>query len=241
MRSEFFQTRHFKLRHDRCAMKIGTDGILLGAWAGATDGQDILDIGCGSGIIALMMAQRFPHSLVDAIDIDKDATQQANENFADSPYASRMKAYESGVQSFRPDVSAITIEEMKNGEGKYEAIVCNPPFFVDALPCPDDQRTTARHAVSLTYAELAHDAFRLLSYGGDFSIVIPSESFSDFEAAAIISGFIIKRICRVKTTSTKPSKRVLATFTNKPIPDIEISEMTIGDETYTNITNPFLI
>lgn len=226
MSSELFETEHFKVRQDRCAMKIGTDGILLGSWAEATDGHDILDIGCGTGIIALMMAERFPHSHVDAIDIDSDAAQQASENFAGSPYASRMKAYESSVQEYRQEVKVTTISELKSNEGKYGAIVCNPPFFVDSLTCPDDKRTTARHTLSLSFSDLAHAAFRLLAYGGLFSVVIPTDSFADFEAKAIIAGFITKRICHVKTTETKPPKRVLVEFTNKPISETEVS--TIG-------------
>lgn len=227
MSSEVFETKHFKVRQDRCAMKIGTDGILLGSWAQATDGLDILDIGCGTGIIALMMADRFPHSHVDAIDIDGDAATQASENFATSPYASRMKAYNSSVQDFRPEIKVSTIEELKSLDGKYGAIVCNPPFFVDSLTCPDDKRTTARHTLSLSFSDLAHAAFRLLAYGGLFSVVIPTDSLADFEAKAIIAGFITKRICYVRTTETKPPKRVLVEFTNKPIDKTEKTEKTL--------------
>jgi len=215
--SEEFYTEHFKVRQDRCAMKIGTDSILLGSWAQAADGEDILDIGCGTGIIALMMAERFPHSHVDAIDIDGDAAEQASENFADSPYAQRMKAYKSSVQEYRPEIKVTTISELESNEGKYGAIVCNPPFFVDSLTCPDDKRTTARHTLSLSFSDLAHAAFRLLAYGGLFSVVIPTDSLADFEAKAIIAGFIVKRICYVRTTATKPPKRVLVEFSNKPM------------------------
>lgn len=225
--SDLFETKHFKVRQDRCAMKIGTDGILLGSWAQASDGQDILDIGCGTGIIALMMAERYTLSHVDAIDIDGDAAMQASENFVASPYALRMKAYKSSVQEYRTDVKVSTIEELKSNMGKYGAIVCNPPFFVDSLACPDDRRTTARHTLSLSFSQLVHDAFRLLAYGGKFSVIIPTDGFANFGAYATIAGFIAKRICYVRTTSTKPPKRVLVEYTNKPIEKTEISEMNL--------------
>lgn len=213
----FFKTEHFTVRQDRCAMKVGTDAVRLGSWAAATDGQAILDIGCGTGIIALMMAERFPHSFVGAIDIDADAVRQASENFAASPYSERMSAQVCRVQDYRPSLSSATIEELKNMEGKYGAIVCNPPYFVDSLTCPDERRTTARHCVSLSYGDLAQAAFRLLAYGGDFSVVLPTDSLHSFEAAAIIAGFITKRVSFVETTETKPPKRVLVAFTNKPL------------------------
>lgn len=234
MGNDFFETKHFKVRQDRCAMKVGTDSILLGSWAQATDGQDILDIGCGTGIIALMMADRYRHSNVDAIDIDGDAAQQASENFAASPFASRMRAYGNCAQDFRPNIKSTTIEELKNDEGKYGAIVCNPPFFVDSLTCPDGRRTTARHALSLSFSDLAHAAFRLLAYGGLFSAIIPTDCFSDFEAKAIIAGFIIKRLCYVRTTETKPPKRVLVEFTNKPIEKTEVSTFCLNPQQYEN-------
>lgn len=239
--SKIFQMKQFNVEQDRCAMKVGTDGILLGAWAQANDGEDILDIGCGTGIIAMMMAQRFSHSMVDAVDIDGDAASQASENLANSPFAVRMKACRCGVQEYRPNVKVSTIEELKSIEGKYGAIVCNPPFFVDSLICPDDKRTTARHNLSLSFSDLALAAFRLLAYRGKFSVVMPADSFKDFEATAIIAGFITQRICYIKTISTKPPKRVLVEFTNKPIVKMETKEMTIGDETYNDMTKPFLI
>lgn len=241
MKGEVFETRLFKVRQDRCAMKIGTDGILLGAWARATNGEAILDIGCGTGIVALMMAQRYESSHVDAIDIDGDAAQQASENFANAPFTNRTKAYETSVQDFREDLKVSSIDELKRTDGKYFAIVCNPPFFVNSLTCPDDKRTTARHTLTLSFSDLAHAAFRLLAYGGSFSVVIPADALTEFESFAIIAGFITSRICFVKTTSTKPPKRVLVEFTNKPIDITKISEITIGDEKYKKITSQFLI
>lgn len=223
MKNEVFETKHFNVRQDRCAMKVGTDGILLGSWAQAADGRDILDIGCGTGIVALMMADRYSHSHVDAIDIDGDAAQQASENFATSPFASRMEVYKGSIQHFRLDVNSSTLWEMKSGVGKYSAIVCNPPFFANSLISPDDKRATARHTLSLGYSDLVHAAYRLLAYGGKFSVIIPTDSLADFEAKAVIAGFITKRICYVKTTSTKPPKRVLVEFTNRPIEKTEVS------------------
>ena len=136
-----FTFKQFVVKHDMCAMKVGTDGVLLGSWA---DGGDrILDIGTGTGLIALMMAQRFDGAHIDCIDIDPKACQQARGNVADSRFSSRINVYHSDVSSFEPPQ-------------QYDSIVCNPPFFSESLKCPDEQRSMARHTDSL----LPQDLFR---------------------------------------------------------------------------------
>ena len=153
-------------------MKVGTDGTLLGAWAQVPvtpSPTHILDIGTGTGLIALMMAQRFPDSQVLGIDIDADAVTQAKKNVEASPFSSRIT------------IQLADIRELQSPE-PFDAIVSNPPYFVDSLTCPDDQRTTARHAVNLSYAELMKTSFRLLSDDGYFSVVIPTDCRSRLEA-----------------------------------------------------------
>ena len=187
MSNDYFQFRQFRVRQQRCAMKVGTDGTLLGAWAQMPMVRGrILDIGTGTGLIALMMAQRFPESSVMGIDIDAEAVAQAQENVEESPFAQRITIRQADVLQL-------------DDHEKYDAIVCNPPYFVNALTCPDKQRTTARHTVSLSYEGLVQTAARLLTAEGLFSVVIPVDSRSDLETAARLNGLFPSRVCMVRT------------------------------------------
>ena len=162
MANSFFKFQQFTVRQEHCAMKVGTDGTLLGAWANG--GRSVLDIGTGTGLIALMMAQRFPEARVTAIDIDQAACLQAHDNVAASPFASRIQIVQADVADYEAE--------------PFDVIVSNPPYFVESLTCPDYQRTTARHTASLTYQTLMCSAFRLLSDEGRFSVIIPFDSRS---------------------------------------------------------------
>ena len=190
-------------------MKVGTDGTLLGAWAKASEGAcSILDIGTGTGLIALMMAQRYPQAEVTAIDIDDGAVRQAKENVSASSFADRIKVIKADVLTF-------------NEEEKYDSIVCNPPFFEDSLTCPDPQRTEARHTVSLGYRQLMEAAFRLLKYDGCFSLIIPSDCRTRLESEAHMRGFFISRVCSVQTTPSKTPKRYMIELTKHPVNEID--------------------
>ena len=237
MSNSYFEFRQFTVRQDRCAMKVGTDGTLLGAWADipADNRQKrILDIGCGTGLITLMMAQRFPECEVIGIDIDEDAVAQACENVSLSPFSDRVVVYHQDIMKFN-DISS------------FDAIVSNPPYFVDSLTCPDNQRTTARHTVSLTYEGLMKQAFQLLKDDGIFSVVIPSENRSRIEAAACLEGFFMTRVCLVKTTPKKQPKRQLIEFKKHPGKELVIEEGTIEDlpnvrsDWYQQLTKEFYI
>ena len=126
-----FQFKQFIINQDECAMKVGTDGVLLGAWA--MGGSRVLDVGTGTGIIAIMMAQRYAEADILAIDIDEGSVHQAKDNVAASPYVSRI------------NVSQIMVQDMDASfAGLFDAVVSNPPFFIDSLQAPDHQRTIAR-------------------------------------------------------------------------------------------------
>ena len=235
MSNDYFQFRQFIVHQQRCAMKVGTDGTLLGAWAAAPSVKcRILDIGTGTGLIAMMMAQRFPQSEVIGIDIDPEAVAQARENVRLSPFSER-----------------ITIEHqdlMKlDDTERFDVIVSNPPYFVDSLECPDDQRTMARHTVSLTYDGLIRQAFRLLKDDGSLSLVIPAESRSLIESAASLSGFFLSRVCLVKTTPRKQPKRQLVEFRKHSVKELIIEEGIIEDSPngrsawYQQLTKDFYI
>ena len=235
MSNDYFQFRQFVVHQQRCAMKVGTDGTLLGAWAAAPSGQcRILDIGTGTGLIALMMAQRFPEAEVTGVDIDEDAVAQADENVRLSPFSERIRICHLDILNFTDIIG-------------FDAIVSNPPYFVDSLACPDDQRTIARHAVSLTYEQLMHQAYRLLKDAGRFSVVVPSDCRAKIEAAACLEGFFTTRVCLIKTTPRKQPKRQLIEFQKHPVSELDISEGVIEvspnvrSEWYQQLTKEFYI
>ena len=223
MANDYFRFKQFTVFQGQCAMKVGTDGTLLGAWA--RGGCRILDIGTGTGLIALMMAQRFNDASVVGIDIDEASVCQAKENVAASPFAARI-----AIRQY--DVMAM--------QGCFDAIVCNTPFFVDALQCPDDRRTIARHAETLTYRQLMLSAWRLLDDSGELSVVIPFDCKQRLETEAFLVGFSKVRECAVKTTSRKPPRRFLLAFRKHPAP-MESEELVIGSEEYNALTNEFYL
>lgn len=216
-------------------MKVGTDGTLLGAWALASAGAcRVLDIGTGTGLIVLMMAQRYPEAQAIAIDIDEKAVFQAQENVLASPFADRIQVFQADVQTFEDSE-------------KFDSIVCNPPFFEDSLVCPDPQRTEARHTVSLGYRQLMESAFRLLKDDGRFSLIIPTDSRSRLESEAHLRGFFISRLCSVQTTPKKSPKRYMIEFIKYPVNEIDITngilELSpqIKSDWYRELTQEFYI
>lgn len=214
MSNSYFSFRQFTVRQERCAMKVGTDGTLLGAWA--RGGQTVLDIGTGTGLIALMMAQRYPESQVTAIDIDEDAVEQARENVEASPFAGRISV----VQG---DIRTKDSTEGQAADARYEAIVVNPPYFYESLECPDSQRTTARHTSALSYRELMTAVRRLLADDGELSVVIPFDCKARLESEAALAGFSKCRECGVRTTPRKPPRRYLLAFRMHPV-ELETTE-----------------
>ena len=212
-------------------MKVGTDGLLLGAWA--QGGKHVLDIGTGTGFIALMMAQRFPDAHVDAIDIDVDAASQAEDNARRSPFADRVA------------VRCVSLQEYV-AEREYDSIVCNPPFFTQSLQSPDSKRTLARHSIALPFDDLFRHARRLMSEDGVLSIVVPSDALSQIETAAVMNNLFLVRRCFVRTTRKKPARRLLLSFSQKPSPfhdEEEVIQEAVNEpsEWYRNITCDFLL
>ncbi len=197
MSNQSFTFRQFTIYQDRCAMKVGTDGVILGAWAHG--GANILDIGTGTGLITLMLAQRFGKARLTAVEIDHEAAIQANDNAKASPFADRVNIVETPIQSF-------------SAQEKFDAIVSNPPFFTDSLKNPDSQRATARHADTLPYRELFASVRSLLDEDGEFSAVIPFDCLTLFTAEAYLSGLAMSRRCAIRTTPRKQPKRYLVAF-----------------------------
>ena len=192
-----FRFKQFAVRQDATPMKVGTDGVLLGAWASVrpSDRRE-LDIGTGTGLIALMLAQRAAQAEVVAVDVEDVA--EARANAAASPWADRIRVEQVAVQRFEPGV-------------RFDLVVSNPPFFVDSLTCPDTRRTTARHAVRLSFEELRDAAVRLLAPGGRFAVVLPIEAALRFIGLCCGPLRLVRRT-DVRTTPRRPAKRVLLEF-----------------------------
>ena len=218
-----FRFKRFVIEQDLCAMKVGTDGVLLGAWANG--GKKILDIGTGTGVIALMMAQRYPCSHVTAIDIDEGAVLQAMQNVRLSSFHDMVEVRQERVQEHREE---------------YDAIVSNPPFFIDALNAPDARRNTARHADTLTYGELMQTAWRLLSSDGELSVVVPFDYRQRMEDEATFVGFFPSRVCAVRTVEGRAARRYLLAFRKHPC-ERDYQAMTIGDDNYKKLTKDFYL
>lgn len=199
MSNNSFTFQKFTIHQDRCAMKVGTDGVLLGAWAHG--GKRILDIGTGTGLVAIMMAQRFADAHVTAVEIDHNAALQACNNANCSPFACRIGIVETSIQNFEV-----------HGTQLFDSIVSNPPFFTDSLKNPDSQRATARHADTLPYRDLFTAVKRLLAEDGEFSAIIPSNCLTSFIAEAYLAHLVPIRRLAIRTTPRKQPKRLLVSF-----------------------------
>lgn len=233
-----FQFKQFFVKHDRCAMKVGTDGVLLGCWCPVPttireireirteQSFAILDIGTGSGLIALMLAQRCPEAQIDAIDIDADAVAQARENFATSPWAERLHVSQCSLQEWK----------MVNGKcenGKlYDCIVSNPPYFVNSLKNPDTARCTARHNDTLPFSDLIAESAKRLAPEGTLAVIVPAEADQELQALARQHGLQCTQRCYVHPKPGRPAKRVLIAWqqTIREIREIRTEQLTLEDE-----------
>lgn len=201
---EPFRFKQFEINQDRCAMKIGTDGVLLGSWTNITAAKSILDIGAGTGIIALMLAQRSSAETIDAIEIDSNAYEQCVDNFEISPWGDRLYCYHAGLDEF--------IEEI---EDLYDLIVCNPPFYTESVTSGDLQRDQARQNEFLPFNELLEGISILISEHGIFSTIIPFKEKDDFIRLAASHELFPSRCLNVKGNPAAEVKRVLLEFTKQ--------------------------
>jgi len=214
MSNSYFNFKQFTVYQDRCAMKVGIDGVLLGAWCNVVDTDHILDIGTGTGLIALMIAQR-SNSLIDAIEIDSTAVLQASENVKHSPWANRIKVEEVSLQDFAATTSQ-----------RYDLIVSNPPYFINSLKAPSEDRNVARHTDSLTHEELISNAIHLLKPEGRICIILPVNEALLCRDFALCNGLFCTREVKVIPKPTTNPKRTLLEFRLQPIQQ-EVSELVI--------------
>lgn len=217
--SKKFVFKQFTVHQDQCAMKVGTDGVLLGAWTSLDhQPETILDVGAGTGLIALQLAQRSVAETIDAIELDEAAYEQCVANFEGSPWADRLFCYHAGFDEFVDEI-----------EDKYDLIVSNPPFYTEEVGSGDTMRNQARQNSSLPFDELLKGVSGLLSEGGLFSVIIPHKEERGFVELAAASGLYLNRITRVKGNPNVDYKRSLMEFGfSKTV--IEESELTIERE-----------
>ena len=204
MPNPYFRFKQFTVYHDRCAMKVGIDGVLLGVWSRIGKANRILDIGTGTGLIALMLAQR-SDSLIDAIDIDAEAVCQAMENVKQSPWAHRIKV---NLQSLYDFAMA--------GTQHYDLIVSNPPYFANSLKAPSEKRTIARHTDTLTHEDLLLHAKGLLNPEGRICIILPRNEALHCKEYALNNGLHCTREVQVIPKPLAVPKRTLMEFSLQP-------------------------
>ena len=222
----YFQFKQFTVFHDRCAMKVGTDGTVLGAWVDLEGARQILDIGTGTGLIALMLAQRsqavnsvarshlnamsapIDSVTIDAVELDAAACLQAQENVRRSPWADRIYVHHDSIQDYVSRCSQT-----------YDLVVSNPPFFENVSKAQSEARTLARHTDSLSPTDLLQSAAQLLNATGRLAAIYPCEAAQRFQEQAEAAGFWCSRKLAIKPTLAGATKRIAMEFSKSKIPN----------------------
>lgn len=228
-----FQFKQFTITQNLCAMKVGTDGVLLGAWTKTPNGT-VIDIGSGTGLIALMLAQRNANSIIDAIDLNENAFLQTKANIENSLWHNRITAHHIALQDFNPNK-------------KYQLIVSDPPFFVNSSKSGNKAKDLARHTDELSFSDLLQSVINLLLPDGIFSVVLPFSVATEFIELAKTHQLYLNRLCEVKPNLAKPPKRVLMEFSLLE-KELEVTTLTIETNqrhvytpAYQNITKDFYL
>jgi tRNA1Val (adenine37-N6)-methyltransferase len=218
MSNNFFSFKQFTVYQDQCAMKVGTDGVLLGSWAAVESVSRILDAGSGTGLIALMLAQRST-AIIDGVEIEKNACLQSRKNVAGSPWHSRINLYHDSIQHFTETTSL-----------RYNLIVSNPPYFHDSLKPPVKSRSLAKHNEGLDYAALLSCSSKLLLPGGQLSIIIPAGDQKQFTIQADFHRLQPSRLTWVRPAPGKAYSRCLMEFKAMPGISCDENELIIRNE-----------
>ena len=231
-----FTFKNFSVIQDQCDMKIGTDGVILGAWTSIKNQPfSILDIGAGTGVLSLMMAQRSNAEVIDALEVDAKAYEQCVENFEQSPWGNRLFCYHAALREF--------VEEI---EDQYDLIICNPPFYSEDYKTENKQRDLARFQDAMPFEHLIESSSKLLSKQGMFSVVIPFKEESHFISIASRFGLFTNKILHVKGNASSKIKRSFIMFSfheSEIIKDtlaIEVSRNEYTPE-YINLTKDFYL
>ena len=220
MANPYFQFKQFTVWHDKCAMKVGTDGVLLGAWCCVENITRILDVGCGTGLISLMLAQRC-QAEIDAVDIDEAACIQARENADRSPFGDRLQIFHRPFANFVNESAGIR---------QYDCIVSNPPYFIDSLKCPDKQRNQARHTDTLTLEELIEGSKQLLAPQGKLYLILPFDQREILLPLIYKESLFLHKETVVLPTPTSRPKRLLVEISDTPVTEVQADTLTIEKE-----------
>jgi len=223
-RNNYFQFKQFRIIQEQSAMKVGMDGVLLGAWTDVAKAERILDIGTGTGLIALMMAQKNSLAQIDAIEVDPDAFHEAVQNIQQSHWSDRIHPELCSFQEFTERLSC-----------KYDLIVSNPPFFTNGVKASVENRAQARHSDSLPLDVLISGAAGLLRENGRIALVLPVESLPEVTQMANLNKLYISRLCRIKPNPAKPVFRILIELANSECV-IQESELMIEFEKHHDYT-----
>jgi tRNA1Val (adenine37-N6)-methyltransferase len=225
-----FTFKQFKINQDRCAMKVGTDGVLLGAWANIESAQNILDIGTGTGVIAVMLAQRSQNMegvKIHAVEIDDAAADQAQENFKAAPFAERLAVFPLSIQDFG-----------QKSTTQYDLIVSNPPFFTGGTLNSNGDKTNVRHTVKLPHGDLLNATRSLLSKNGRFCVILPLLEGMRFIEIATTYGLHLTERMDVRFKKEKPIERLLLAFEQQAKTlrheELILQHSTSGDRDYTD-------
>jgi len=205
MSNTWFQFKQFRIVQENSALKVGTDGVLLGAWCDISGSQRILDVGTGTGLIALMLAQR-SDAMISAIEIDAEACKDAQHNFRNSSWTDRLTLYPQDFNIFQETHSL-----------QFDLIVSNPPYFKKSLRSVKMASSVARHDVSLSFQQIISGSKRLLNEIGRLAVILPSTALDDFRETARLEGFYLCRKTNVVPRTGKPPKRVLLEFSLTPV------------------------
>lgn len=208
--SNSFRFKQFTVQQDKTAMKVGTDGVLLGAWVPIDQVNSILDIGTGTGLIALMLAQRSDAEQIDAVELDDEAYEQAVDNFENSDWGDRLFCYHASLQEFATEI-----------EDSYDLIISNPPFYTEKYNSPNNQRTKARFESSLPFEELLSCSAQLLANDGRLALIIPFKEEAKVMELALQNSLFPQKITRVKGSPNSELKRSLLLFSRKSITPLE--------------------
>jgi tRNA1Val (adenine37-N6)-methyltransferase len=239
IQSKPFVFKEFTVHQDKTSMKVGTDGVLLGAWCAVDNYPDtILDIGAGTGVLSLMLAQRSDAMTIDAVELDENAYEQSVENFENSDWGDRLYCYNASFQEFAAEISS--------EEETYDLIISNPPFYTDTFETLDEARNKARFTSSMSFEELLLGVSKILSETGRFSVIIPFKEKANFIALAGENKLFLNRSCSVQGNANSEIKRSLLEFSFQPsevvetnlVIEIERHQYTAA---YQNLTRDFYL
>lgn len=217
MANTYFQFKQFRVEQDRCAMKVCTDACILGAYTQAPPKTaNILDIGTGTGLLCLMLAQRYPHSRIDAVELDLQAFEQAGKNVAQSPWPESIHLYRQAIQEFTPP-------------HRYQLIVSNPPFYPEHLRSENQRKNQARHHDSLSFPDLINAIMRLLTNDGRCSILLPPRQAQEFSKLAEEKGLFLQHELQVQESQAHPPQRSIRFYAHTPKKSPSFDRLIIRD------------